>query len=54
MKLYYTIKEVSDLIGVTEKTIHNHIKEGRYQIQRFGSSVRIHYTELKKNGIKVE
>lgn len=38
---FYTVAEVAQRLRVTEKTVRNHIRDGRLRVSRVGRSVRI-------------
>lgn len=47
MKLY-NLKEVAELLSVTERTLHNYIKDGRLKGQKIGGRWKISETNLKR------
>ncbi len=47
-KLGYSIRELSDLVGVCERKIHYEIKEGRLNISRIGRRIVIRANEIDR------
>jgi excisionase family DNA binding protein len=42
-KLYYTVKEIAEMFGVTEQTVHNWGKKGKIVAVKSKLSRRKHY-----------
>lgn len=47
-KLAYSIKEVSNLIGICERKIHYEIEKGKLRITRIGRRVLVRASELDR------
>lgn len=48
MDKYYTIKEVAEMLKVTERSIHYWKKDGKIKFVKVGRNVRVSETELKR------
>ena len=44
----YTLKDLSEILKVTQRTLHNYIKEGRMTGQKIGGKWQISETNLRK------
>lgn len=44
----YSLKETSQILGVTERTLYNYIKAGRIKVQKIGGKWIITEENLKK------
>lgn len=44
----YSLKEASNILGVTERTLYNYIKAGRMKVQKIGGKWIITEENLKK------
>ena len=44
----YSLKELSEKLNVTQRTLHNYIKDGRLKGQKIGGKWQISESNLKK------
>ena len=42
----YSVKQVAEQCGLSEKTIRRHIENGRLRFQRVGRAIRVSHAEL--------
>ena len=45
-KIYYSVKEVADMMGLSRITIFNRIKNGQIKAEKIGRNYAIHISEL--------
>lgn len=44
----YTLQEVADILGVSTRTLHDYIKNGRIKAQKIGGSWKISANNLQR------
>ena len=47
-KIAYSVRELSELVGICERKIHYEIKEGRLNIARIGRRVLVRASEVDR------
>lgn len=48
MEKLYTVKEACELLKLTRQTLWNYCKEGKIEVVKIGTNIRIKESELKK------
>lgn len=44
----YTLQEVADILGVSTRTLHDYIKNGRIKAQKIGGSWKVSANNLQR------
>jgi len=47
-KLAYSIREMSELIGICERKIHYEIKQGKIKVSRIGTRILVRASEIDR------
>lgn len=48
MQQYYSLKDIAEKLGVNERTIYRHVREGRISHNRIGGLIRVSENDLAK------